>query len=214
MVLVQKTMVTCQKHFSIYNNTTVGGNSMNESLHFKNRQQFREWLADNCLSSEGVWLVFGKTAAFKTIKANEALEEALCFGWIDGVMKRVDDNSYIKYFSMRRKNSKWSDKNKALVETLEKQGLMTDYGRQKVEAAKKNGQWEKGGKLATILDEQIEMIGQLLKDNNVAYENFMNMSPSVKKTYTRAYLDAKTELGQAKRLEWMIERLEKNLKPM
>lgn len=64
------------------------------------------------------------------------------------------------------------------------------------------------------VDEQIDIIAELLKDNELAYANFMNMSPSVKKTYTRAYLDAKTDLGRANRLAWMIERLEKNLKPM
>lgn len=187
---------------------------MNEPLYFKNRQQFRDWLLDNCLSSEGVWVLFGKTKALETLKASEALEEALCFGWIDGVMKRIDDTSYMKYFSMRRKNSKWSDKNKKLVEELEKQGLMTTYGRKKIEEAKKNGMWQQGGKLTTITDWQIEEIGQLLKDNDLAYTNFQGMSPSIKKTYTRAYLDAKTEVGRTKRLAWMIERLEKNLKPM
>lgn len=60
----------------------------------------------------------------------------------------------------------------------------------------------------------MEMVGNLIKDNEVAYTNFQAMPPSVKKTYTRAYLDAKTEDGQRKRLAWMTARLEKNLKPM
>lgn len=85
-------------------------------------------------------LLFGKAGGPKTIKAAEALEEALCFGWIDGQMKSIDDKTYKKYFSMRRDKSKWSEKNKALVKTLEERGLMTDFGRKKIEEAKKNGQ--------------------------------------------------------------------------
>ncbi len=96
----------------------------------------------------------GKAGGPKTIGANEALEEALCFGWIDGQMKSIDDNKYIKYFSSRRENSKWSEKNKALVEKLEKQGLMTDYGKVKIEEAKKNGQWD-APKPAEITDDRM-----------------------------------------------------------
>ena len=75
---------------------------MGEILKFSNREGFRNWLSDHCVSSEGVWLFFGKAGGPKTIKAGEALEEALCFGWIDGQMKRIDETSYKKYFSLRR----------------------------------------------------------------------------------------------------------------
>lgn len=187
---------------------------MNDPLYFNTRHEFREWLLKNCLSNDGVWLLFGKTKEFSALKAGEALEEALCFGWIDGLMKKVDDKTYVKYFSPRRKNSKWSEKNKALAENLEKRGLMTDFGRTKIEEAKKNGQWDSAGKPSEITDEQIETVNSLLKQNEDAYNNFQGMSPSVKKTYTRAYFDAKTEDGRVNRLAWMIGRLEKNLKPM
>ena len=112
---------------------------MTEYLLFTSRDEFRNWLHYNCLSSSGIWLLFGKSGGPKTIKASEALEEALCFGWIDGQMQCINDKAYIKYFSIRRKKSKWSEKNKALIETLEKQGIMTDYGRMKINEAKKNG---------------------------------------------------------------------------
>jgi len=184
-----------------------------EHLRFDSREEFRSWLKDNCTSDEGVWLLFGKPGGPKTIKADEALEEALCFGWIDGQMQSIDEGSYLKYFSARRKNSKWSDKNKATVEKLEKQGMMTDQGRMKIEEAKKNGQWD-ASKSSSITDEQILFLSDLLKDHEPAYTNFQEMSPSVKKTYTRAYFDAKTDAGRLKRLFWMIERLNDNLKPM
>ena len=130
---------------------------MSEYLQFALRDEFRSWLKDNSQSSGGVWILFGKTCGPKTIKANEALEEALCFGWIDGQMQSIDEKSYIKYFSIRRKNSKWSDKNKTLVEKLEKQGIMTDYGREKIEEAKNNGQWD-APKSFEITDEHIGVL--------------------------------------------------------
>lgn len=79
---------------------------MTEPLYFEDRQSFREWLVKNSARSEGVWLLFSKTKELKTIKAGEALEEALCFGWIDGQMKKNDEQTYRKYFACRRKNSK------------------------------------------------------------------------------------------------------------
>ena len=188
-------------------------NGMNEYLQFASRDQFREWLKDNCLSTDGVWLLFGKPGGPETVKASEALEEALCFGWIDGQMKSIDDQYYIKYFSQRRKNSKWSEKNKILVGTLEKQGIMTDHGRAKIEEARKNGQWD-APESQIITDDQIAFISDLLKNHKPACTNFLAMSLSVQKTYTRAYFDAKTDDGRNKRLSWMIERLNKNLKPM
>lgn len=190
------------------------GYIINEIMKFTNREEFREWLREHCLSNDGIWLLFGKAGGPKTIKAEEALEEALCFGWIDGKMEKIDDKTYKKYFSLRRKNSKWSEKNKALVKKLEERELMTDFGRKKIDEAKKNGQWNTPNPLAIITEEQIAYISLLLEGHEPAYTNFQAMSPSVKKTYTRAYLDARTDAGREKRIAWMIDRLNKNLKPM
>lgn len=79
---------------------------MSDVLTFADREEFRKWLSDHCLSDDGVWLLFGKAGGPKTIKVGEALEEALCFGWIDGQMQSLDDKSYRKYFSKRRDMSK------------------------------------------------------------------------------------------------------------
>ncbi|MEA5002222.1 MAG: YdeI/OmpD-associated family protein [Christensenella sp.] len=186
---------------------------MDEILTFPNRAAFREWLAKNGTSSSGIWLLFGKKGGPVTLTAGEALEEALCFGWIDGQMQSLDSTKYKKYFACRRKNSKWSDKNKALVEKLEMQGKMTDHGRKKIAEAKKNGQWDAPNPL-TVSEEQLLLLSGLLKEHEPACTNFHAMSPSVKKTYARAYFDAKTDAGRASRFVWMIERLNKNLKPM
>lgn len=186
---------------------------MDEILTFSNRAEFRLWLEEHSTTNHGVWLLFGKQKGPKTLSSEEALEEALCFGWIDGVMKRIDDTSYKKYFSIRRKNSKWSEKNKKIVMELEKQGKLTALGKAKVEEAKQNGQWNKA-KMPPVTEEQIAALTDILKTYEPAYTNFMTMSPSVKKTYTKAYLDAKTEAGRISRIKWMVDRLNKNLKPM
>lgn len=186
---------------------------MSDVIEFADREEFRKWLSERCLSNDGVWLLFGKSGGPKTIKAAEALEEALCFGWIDGQMKSIDDKTYKKYFSMRREKSKWSEKNKALVQNLEERGLMTDFGRTKIEEAKKNGQWYAPNPMA-VTEEQIACLSALLKGHEPACTNWEAMPMSVKKTYTRAYLDAKTDAGREKRIAWIVDRLNKNLKPM
>ncbi|MDE7264392.1 MAG: YdeI/OmpD-associated family protein [Anaeroplasmataceae bacterium] len=186
---------------------------MTDTLKFENRSEFRRWLSENCQLNDGIWLIFEKNGKTNTLKANEALEEALCFGWIDGQLQRLDDKTYKKYFSMRRVNSKWSEKNKNLAMQLEERGLMTDYGRNKIREAQANGQWN-ASKTLVIKEEQITYVASLLQGYEPAYTNFLEFSRSIKKTYTRAYLDAKTEAGRERRLSWIIDRCNKNLKPM
>lgn len=128
-------------------------------------------------------------------------------------MQSIDDKTYKKYFSMRRENSKWSEKNKALAQSLEERGIMTDFGRRKIEEAKKNGQWN-APKPAAVTEEHITRLSALLEDYEPAYTNFQAMPLSVRKTYTRAYFDAKTDAGREKRIAWMVDRLNKNLRPM
>lgn len=180
---------------------------------FPDRKAFRTWLSAHASSSAGVWLLFGKAGGPKTLKASEALEEALCFGWIDGRMQRIDANSYKKYFSRRRTESKWSLRNKALAEKLEKLGMMTEQGRRKMEEAKKNGRWDTPAP-TEITERHIASLAALLKGHEPASMNFQAMPLSVRRTYTRAYLAAKTDAGRAKRLAWIIERLGRNLRPM
>ncbi len=152
-------------------------------MEFTNREDFRKWLYDNCLSNDRVWLIFGKMGGQKTIKASEALEEAFCFEWVDGQMQSIDDKTYKKYFSMRREKSKWFEKNKTLAKSLEERGIMTDFGRKKSDEAKKNGQWY-APKTPTITEEQITFLSSLLKAYETAYINFETMPLSIKKTYT------------------------------
>lgn len=184
-----------------------------EQILFETRLDFRNWLNANCTTSGGIWLVFSKNARIKTLKASEALEEALCFGWIDGQMQSIDETKYLKYFSLRRKGSKWSEKNKNLVKELEAQGLMTNFGQDKIEEAKKNGMWD-APKPEPITDNQVQMLVELLNGIEPAYTNFNSMSPSVRRNYTGLYFDAKSDDAKRRRLEKIIDRLNSNLKPM
>lgn len=187
---------------------------MDELLQFADRAAFRAWLTENSRSGAGVWLLFGKAGGPKTLKAGEALEEALCFGWIDGQMQSIDEKSYKKYFSPRREKSRWSEKNKALVQKLEERGLMTDLGREKIAEAKENGQWDAPDPMKVVGEEQAARLLALLEGREPACANFRAMPPSVQKTYARAYFDAKTEAGREKRLAWLVDRLDQNLRPM
>ena len=182
-------------------------------LCFKTRDDFRKWLSKNAETSDGVWLIFGKTKTIATLTANDALEEALCFGWIDGQMKSIDDTKYIKYFARRRVKSVWSDKNKKLVEKLRNKKMMTELGEKAVEAAVKNGTWN-AAKRDQVTDEQIEAFTEKLASISPAYENFKQMPPSVQRTYTRRHLSFKSEEARQRDFDKIIDRLNRNLKPM
>jgi len=182
-------------------------------LVFASRDAFRGWLDENAETSAGVWLVFGKTPAIITLTANDALEEALCFGWIDGQMKSLDETRYRKYFARRGARSPWSEKNKAIVETLRARGLLTPLGERAVENAKQNGSWDPP-RSEPIIDAQVEAFAEKLVGLSPAEENFAKMSPSVRRTYTRRYLSFKSEEARLRDFAKIVDRLNNNLKPM
>lgn len=163
---------------------------MSDWLTFPTREAFRAWLVENRASSEGVWLLFGKKGGPVTLSANDALEEALCFGWIDGQTQSLDGQTYQKYFALRRANSKWSEKNKALATRLEQQGKMTDSGRAKIAEAKENGQWSKP-KPPPATEEQTATLSALLQGYEPAYTNFTVMSSSEKRRICASILTPK-----------------------
>lgn len=186
---------------------------MDGTLEFPTRQAFRDWLEKNSQVSDGVWLLFGKKGGPTTLSASDALEEALCFGWIDGQMRSIDEIRYQKYFSKRIPKSVWSEKNKGITKALIEKGIMTQYGLDAIEQAKQNGMWD-APKRPVISGEQIEEFKALVAPHEPAYTNLLAMSPSVQRTYTGYYLDAKSEQTRKNRLEKIIDRLNQNLKPM
>ena len=186
---------------------------MEEQIVFLDRAAFRQWLSKNYATNKGVWLVFSKVDTLKTIKQSEALEEALCFGWINGQIKSLDDEKYLMKFTPRRKDSRWSEYNRNLAARLIEQGIMTEYGLAAIEQAKKSGTWDLP-RQERASDEQIQILIDALHGHDLALANLLKMPLSVRRTYTTAYLDVKTEETRVKRLKRIIERLNENKKPM
>ena len=186
---------------------------MTDEMQFASREDFRAWLQAHCLSAEGIWLVFGKPGGPETVTAQEALEEALCFGWIDGQMKRIDEGAYQKYFAQRRKKSEWSARNIALAERLEASGRMTDFGRAKIEEAKREGHFNPKPRLE-VTEEHVRQFIEKVKGFEPAHTHLMAMSPSVQRTYAAYSLDVQSEEAAQKRLGKIIDRLHQNLRPM
>ncbi len=185
---------------------------MADELIFKTRKDFRKWLSSHG-SHQGVWLIFGKKGSVLTLTASEALEEALCFGWIDGVIKRLDEASYKKYFSPRRAGSNWSEKNKRLAEQLISQNLMTAKGLEVIDQAKKDGTWDVVQD-TTIPAERYQDFERLIRKNRLALAHFRQLPRSAQRQFVGLFFEAKKEETRIKRLAKLIDLLEQNKRPM
>jgi uncharacterized protein YdeI (YjbR/CyaY-like superfamily) len=173
-----------------------------QRLLFHTRSEFRNWLQRNYSRDESVWLIFEKGKDSKTVTPQEALEEALCFGWIDGQFKKFsesDDAKYIKLFSQRRKYSNWSERNRGLAEKLIQSGLMTEHGLKKIEEAQREGKWS-SKKAKYTSESQIITLEAALEEYPEAYEKFKNYPPSGRKTLSSYFADAKKVETRVKRL--------------
>jgi uncharacterized protein YdeI (YjbR/CyaY-like superfamily) len=115
------------------------------AVYFKNRKEWRDWLIKNCETEKSVWLILHKKNSKKEcVNLIDATEEALCFGWIDSLCKKRDEESYYLTFSQRNiKTSNWSDRNIERAEQMIKDGLMTEHGLKHIEIAKTKGKWKK-----------------------------------------------------------------------
>lgn len=179
----------------------------------KDRIEWRNWLELNHNSLNEIWLVYYKKHTKKpTVTYNEAVEEALCFGWIDSTIRRIDEETYMQKYTPRNDNSVWSLANKKRIEKLIKEGKITEAGIGKVEKAKANGQWQK----AHALSKQLKMpedLEKTLKENKMAWINFKNFAPSYRNTYIGWVMAAKRPETIAKRIKLVVERSEQNEKP-
>jgi uncharacterized protein YdeI (YjbR/CyaY-like superfamily) len=153
-----------------------------EKISATSRQEWREWLEKNHQSSIGVWLVYYKVKSRKpSIQYNEAVKEALCFGWIDSKVKSLDEERYMQIFTPRKPKSVWSKLNKQYIEELIEQGLMTLAGLEKIETAKQDGSWNK---LDAIENLVIPIdLQKALEANEAAQQNFAAFSRTAKKIY-------------------------------
>jgi uncharacterized protein YdeI (YjbR/CyaY-like superfamily) len=189
------------------------GEIMPEQRTFSDRAAFRTWLQKNHDQTEGLWLVFGKNNMIRTLTPEQALEEALCFGWIDGPIKRVDEKQPIKFFSRRRNKSNWSEKNKRAAERLIQTRRMTAPGLKAIDKAKQTGSWDSPVR-PVVTQEDIKRFARMIASNTQAAANFQKMPQSLRKQYTGFYLDAKQEATQKRRLAQIIRHLEQNKRLM
>lgn len=183
-----------------------------DPLYFVNRDQWRTWLEQNFEISTEVWLVYYKKHTKKpTIDYDEAVQEALCFGWIDGKVKRIDEERYMQRYTPRKLNSKWSLSNKKRVEKLIKENKMTNHGLSHVEAAKEDGRWDiaYSTKKMYPIPENLE---KALKKDEVAWKNFNNFSKSSQLMYIGYIMDAKQEDTKIRRIKKVVERSRNNVK--
>lgn len=173
---------------------------------------WRKWLQENHLSKQAVWLVFyNKKSDKKSISWSEAVDVALCFGWIDSKKIKIDDETSHQFFSTRKPKSTWSKINKEKIQRLTADGLMTEAGLDVIKVAKQNGSW-------TILDDVEELIipadlDKALLDKQNAKEYFLSLSKSAKKLLLTGLVFAKTTQTRQKRIVEIIESAEQNLKP-
>ena len=186
---------------------------MSKEIVFEKRSDFRKWLEQTDMNSEGVWLIFSKTKSITSITASEALEEALCFGWIDGLIKSIDDEKYKKYFAPRRKGSKWSAKNKEIIARLIKDNRVEKNGLLVIERSKKDGSWDSNDD-NIITEEKYQMFESKIANNKEAAANYRKMPKSIRRQFAGLYFEPKKEDTRNKRLLELIDLLERNVKPM
>lgn len=169
-------------------------------LYFKNAQEWRDWLHENHRVYTGVELIFYKVdSAFESMRWEEAVQVAICYGWIDSTVRKLDEHRRKQVFTPRKPKSVWSKVNKNYIEQLLRDGLIHKSGLAVIEIAKQNGSWES---LDPIEDLKIPDDLQAAFDQNpLAANNYHNFS----KTYRKSYL---YWLHQAKRAETRKTRID------
>ncbi|MBU1099647.1 MAG: YdeI/OmpD-associated family protein [Bacteroidetes bacterium] len=174
---------------------------MNKRLYVKNREEWREWLQENYSKEKEVWLIYYKKHTGKPrIPYDDAVEEALCYGWIDSTVKRIDDETYMQKFTPRNAKSDWSELNKKRVKALIKNGRMAKPGLEIIETAKKNGCWDKVIESTRVFEMPAEL-EKVLNSNKKIRNFFDSLTTSKKKEYIGWIASAKKEETRERRAE-------------
>lgn len=181
-------------------------------LEFESRDRWRSWLSENAAVDKEAWLVLHKKRTGRaSITLEEATEEALCFGWIDSSLQRIDDDSYALRYTPRRKRSPWSEINRRRAAKLIRQGRMTDGGLAAIEEAKRNGEWSKAPHSEDVSRVPVDL-RRALAANERARTAFAKLAPSYKRQFLGWIANAKTDATRARRIEKTISLLEANRK--
>jgi uncharacterized protein YdeI (YjbR/CyaY-like superfamily) len=179
-------------------------------LRASTRKQWRAWLKKNHAKATEVWLVYAKRHTGKPrVSYDEAVEEALCFGWIDGIGKRLDEDYYIQRFSPRKDLKNWSEVNLARFQRMVAEGRMTDAGRAKrpADVAPPPRRFQSGDPVPAF-------VAKALAKEPAARRNFEAMAPGYRRNYLRWITEAKKEETRAQRLKKAIRMLAANVKPV
>jgi uncharacterized protein YdeI (YjbR/CyaY-like superfamily) len=185
---------------------------MGNRLCFKDRREFRNWLEKNHSKVERIWIEYFKDGT-PGINYQESLEEALCFGWIDSIIKKIDQRIYVRKFTPRRSRSKWSEINKGLVNKLIRNGKMTKHGLAKAKEAKRNGSWKNSGEVGVGIFDSEEtslMLTELRKiissqNKKRMLELFDRKGEKARMLFVRYYFSAKNEETRRRRLKRIFE---------
>lgn len=178
----------------------------------KSRRAWRTWLERNHAAADEAWVVFYKRGVGKpTLSYNDAVEEALCFGWVDGLKKSLDGERYTHRFTPRKPGSKWSESNKTRVARLMKAGAMAPRGLALVEEAKRNGQWAAASRPDVDLSMPDDLAARL-KRSKAAAAFFESLAPSYQRQFIAWIVTAKRDETRKKRLEKTMELLKKGEK--
>lgn len=183
-----------------------------EELYLKTRSSWRRWLQQNHAASNGVWLVFYKKQTEKpTLNYNDAVEEALCFGWIDSLIKKRDDESYLRKMTPRKPESLWSDSNKSRIAKLSKEDLMAPAGLKKVAEAKRRGVWQQAHQRDLPLEMPAEFSAALAQCTQ-AKRFFESLAPSYQKQFIGWIAAAKRLPTKQRRVDESIGLLQRGEK--
>ncbi len=174
--------------------------------------EWRKWLAENHQSKQSIWLIYYRASTkIPSLSWSEAVDEALCFGWIDSTKKTIDDERYMQYFSRRKPSSTWSKVNKDKVAHLTQSNLMAKAGFDVIETAKQNGNW-------SLMDDVEKLIvpedlKSALDANGSAMEFYQRQSKSIKKILLHWVVVAKRPETRKKRIAEIVESAAEGLKP-
>jgi uncharacterized protein YdeI (YjbR/CyaY-like superfamily) len=183
-----------------------------DAFYAPDRDRWRKWLDENHGTKEGVWLVFYKARSTKpSLPYETAVEEALRYGWVDSLIKKIDEDRYARKFTPRKPHSKWSKSNIERIEKLVKEGSMEKSGLLVVEQSRINGEFGETKTPPKEVDPPAFLI-EALAANEAALRNFNKLARSHRRQYILWLLDAKKGETKRKRLSEVISLLEKGEK--
>lgn len=180
-------------------------------LYFEDANAWRNWLRDHYGTYTGVYLVFYKVTSEKaSMRWEEAVQVALCYGWIDSTVKKIDEERRKQLFTPRKPKSVWSALNKKYITSLIAEGLMHQSGLDKINAAKKDGSWKALDDVENLIIP--EDLQQAFNNNPTAFKNYNAFSKTYKKSYLYWLNSAKRTATREKRIEEIIKLCNANQK--